>query len=184
MVCNQSCQKCKELTRYGFLPEMEKYFGMYKPNNWWTYTNQSNSINDSIYVYDYSEIIKKDTKQQCIEFPRREFKLSSNFLLSSSEPILGAFFANNKCCEDYFSVSNSNFGVNVKMDEATESNPQNGNVNESLILLDSLNINSFVFKQVICVEGFNSLTYFAPNVGMVKYITNGDTFLIKNWLIQ
>ena len=62
-----SCKKCREpLKSYGFLPEMTKYFGMFKNDNWWVYVNQDGTKQDSIYITDYTEIIRKDQIENCL----------------------------------------------------------------------------------------------------------------------
>lgn len=178
----QSCKKCKDLTYYDFVPEMKQYFGMYKPNNWWVYSNQNNTKFDSLYVYDYNEINQKDTKSNCTEFPVREFKLSANYLFSTNDTIRGVFDNNDKCTISTFYIQNNNSGINLKMERNLDIYPQS--YNQSVVFLDSLLIGSNIYTDVIYVEGFNTKIYFSSTIGIIQYITNSDTFSITNRFVQ
>ncbi len=177
------CGKCKDLTYYGYLPQMEKYFGMYVPDNWWVYYNQDSTKKDSIYVTDFKETIDTDTKDNCIEYPTRDFILNTDFLVDTNSPISGTFNNNSSCCINYFSVGNHDGGITAIMDSNFDSFPRsNTPIPETFI--SNLHINGMNFSEVILFENGSVKIYFAPFIGIVQYLNLPDTFFIDKYYIK
>ena len=179
--CLEVC-KDKDVTAFGYLPEMNKYFGMYKQGNWWVYKNQDSTKTDSIYITDFIERIKKD-KNDCITYPTREFRLNSLFITSGTNILKGEFINNRNCCNNTF-----NCGIVAKMNSKINTRPISGNSNPEL-LFDSLKIGNTTYNNVLLFEANNDYynthvkAFFALYVGIIKYINQTDTFSIKKYRI-
>ena len=181
--CLEVC-KDKDVTAFGYLPEMNKYFGMYKQGNWWVYKNQDSTKTDSIYITDFIERIKKD-KNDCITYPTREFKIHSKFISSNFDTILNGRYVNNKnCCVNHFSCV-----IYAQMNSNINTRPTDGNSNTEL-LFDSVEIGNTTYNNVLLFEANSDYynihvkEFFAPYVGIIKYINQTDTFSIKTYYIQ
>ena len=173
-----SCNKCndKDLTHYGYLPEMNKYFGMYKQGNWWVYKNQDSTKTDSIYITNFKEEIYKDNNQ-CFDYPSRKFKLHSQFLLNGGNSFNGRYMNNQSCCDNEFRLL-----ICVEMNNTINTHPISCGIPE--IIYDSIIISNIKYYNVIYVKAGSVQTYFAPQVGIVRFIDQTDTFSIQTCYIQ
>ncbi len=181
---NPSCdKKCKEVTYNGYLPEMNKYFGMYVPDNWWKYKNQDSTKIDSIYISDFVENPLGILITSCTEFPMQNFTLNSNYLFNSLPPITGYYHSSETCCLNFYGLGNNQIGFQAQMNENTDSHPVSI-VPPSEELIPEIVLNGNTFYNVLYFEHGEAKVFFAPNVGLVRYITNQDTFSIFNYQVQ
>ncbi len=172
------CDRCKDLSYCHYLPEMDKYFGMYVPGNWWVYYNQDSTKIDSIYVNNFEETIQKDFLEECIEFPRREFELFSDYISTTAGPLKVFYTIPLNCSINNF--SSPGLGLYVTMNSDTDDHP-NG---EDEVFLDSIIINGIVYQEVIYFPGSNANLYLGANKGIIAYINNSDTFSLIKYFIQ
>jgi hypothetical protein len=178
--CYRQC-KDKELMSYYYLPTMENYFGVYKPGNWWIYENLSDTVIDCLYVSDYSERTDEIRIPYCYSYPVREFKLNTNHLLQD-ESSIDVNYEHMNCCQDFIGFHSV---LSIHMDGQHDAHPKSStDVGE--ILFDSLSINNISYHDVLYITSTNNIqTYFAPNVGLIRYITpQNDNFSIKNYHIE
>jgi len=178
------CKECKgPLEYHPLLPQMEKYFGVYKPGNYWIYYNQDSTKVDSVYVSDYSEGKVKDNND-CVEFDLVSFKLHSEYL-STQAPIKDGilyvtYSSDYKCCVSEVSIISGEVGIFLEAQENVDT-LIGGVVIQSFQLWDSP---EQTYYEVI---NYHAFVYFAPNVGIVQYISNidnRDTFSLATNFIQ
>ena len=179
--CREKCKDGDELTT-GYSSQMESYFGMYKPGNWWVYKNQDSTKIDSVFITDYSERIERD-KKACIAWPIREFKLHSQFLVVGM-PILNGIYWGHRANTIAFGEISANFDID------NDTYPQIGNSTIPEVFYDSIFVNLIKYNNVVLYQmpisgGADTIKYFlARNVGMIKFSNSSDTFSLKTYHIQ
>jgi len=168
-----SCKRCKDL-KYCEKPEIgEKYFGMYKPNAYWIYTNKDSTIIDSVYITDYKIEKHKNELDECFEYDIITYDLNSMYI--SLKPI-DICYCNSNNCEGSsynFSIKENGFSIEAK----NSSSQLIGNIQ----LTDTFVVpNNKTFNNVFCANNF---IWYAPNCGIVQYITydNSDTLFLKSF---
>lgn len=174
------CDRCKDLSYCHYLPEIDKYFGMYVPGNWWVYYNQDSTKIDSIYVINFEETIQKDFLEECSEFPQREFELFSNYISTTAEPVKGLYLVNANCSTNYLSFKTLGWFLGVSMNSDIDDHP----ISQDEVILDSIIINGIVYQEVIYFPGSNANLYLGANKGIIAYINNSDTFSLIKYFIQ
>lgn len=173
------CGKCKDLTYCGYLPEMDSYFGMYVPGNWWVYYNQDSTKKDSVYVTDFEERIDEDNKDLCVQFPTRSFTLNTKYLFDTSLGLTGFYSNSGNCCHNQFIISTSGKAFGVSM-ECIDTLPKGNNE----IFYDSFEVDMTTYQNVIFFDGLNAKPFFAQGIGIVKFINLSDTFALIKFHIQ
>ena len=168
-----SCKRCKDV-KYCEKPETgERYFGMYKPNAYWIYTNKDSSIVDSVYITNFNIEKHKNELDECFEYDIITYNLNSMFM--SSKPI-NVYYSNKEDCEtSIFESSIRDTGFTIEAKNYSEQLTSDRKIQ----FIDSLIIqNNFSYGNVYCINDF---IWFAPNYGIIQYITydNSDTLFLK-----
>ncbi|MEX0813773.1 MAG: hypothetical protein WD048_16265 [Chitinophagales bacterium] len=189
-----SCQKgsCRGKVdeHYTFPDEMEKYFGVFQPDNYWIYYNQDSSKKDSIYISDFEENIRSSNiKPDCVSWDEKDFVLHSDHLVPNYKAHEVEYTFN--CCNrwkinvgmsgstpmpfqvGWQSISNNNFGYN-------------SDSLDSLFIINSKEINNTVYVEVLSYTAqrplpnfFEGTILFAPNIGIIQFSSDMDTFKIS-----
>jgi hypothetical protein len=169
---NSGCKKCETTTHYDFPAATERYFGMYKMGNWWTYENQDGTKKDSIYFLNFSENEQSDVENNpCVTWQKRNATLKTLYLGSSSEIKF-----------EYEGASNNS--VFFRFYNANDVTIIAGGYSNKIINTDTLNAylqDGKIYSNVIKTK---SKSYFAPNIGLIRWETTIDTFTLKNHHIQ
>ena len=185
-ICHQ-----KKMPFYPLLPIMEKYFGNYKPDNYWIYLNQDSTKRDSIFVSNFEYERMKEPVTLCLELESKIFNLESSYL-SAEKKLDVAYTPKGSCCINSFNITSKaiDFAVYIEGREAVD----------SLMIpagVSGLSINrvyNYILKhnaqlplsEVTIVHRPKGEVVFAPNLGIVQYLTNyyQDTFTLVKYHIQ
>ena len=170
-----SCKQCKEI-RYCEKPKTgEKYFGMYKPNAYWIYTNKDSTIIDSVYITDYIIDRYKDKLDNCIEFDIITYKLNSMYMSSKTINIYYSMKEDCQTCTYESSIRDTGFTI-----ETNNYSEQLTSDREILFIDTLITQNNLNYYNVYCINNF---IWYAPNYGIIQYITydNIDTLFLKSF---
>lgn len=174
---NSGCKKCPTTTHYPFPAATERYFGMYKPGNWWTYENQDGTKKDSIYFTQFFDDIAKDnTSEDCATWQSVEGLLNNNYLSANNTNITflykNPYVGNNKT-ETYVDLS----GYNIEEPITT--------YKDGVFRVDTIYNNyQQSSKTYLSVLKTKYKRYFTPNIGLIRWEIGQDTFTLKNYHIK
>jgi len=159
---------------------METYFSVYKNNNWWVYKNQDSTKTDSVYISDYNEQILKTEKEVCTEHIEKKFNLHSTYYYHAfgyltTNLVEGLYSNTTDGRTNSFSC-----GFHAQMTIGVNTLPTNSSGN----LYDSLIVANKKYFKVIYLEDYPIKTFHAPNVGMIKYVYQTDTFTLRKYHIN
>lgn len=178
----ESCKQCpkrKGLKDYGFLDEMNRYFGMYQTDNWWIYKNNKSTKTDSVFITNFSEVIQKDKQVKCITYPERKFILNTNYINDGQiKELEGEYFNNASCCINYFSCV-----IGAKMDSETDAHPLS-TTNPAELIIDTITVGGSHYHNTILFQNGNSKLLFAPGIGIIRYVNSTDTFNLVKYYIK
>lgn len=181
-----SCNECRgNIEHYDFPEEMEQYFGVFRPGNYWVYYNQDSTKKDSFYISDFEEstgrLLDKD---ECVSWDQREFTLHTTYLNRESK----VFYQTNiNCCEWIF--ESDNYLFRIFYSNGTFSRYYAGiSFTEKI---ESFTINNEIYKNVLFQKSqFEDVVnnpvslYIAPNIGVIKFTTNIDTFTLSKYRLR
>lgn len=177
VLLNSGCKKCETTTHYDFPAATERYFGMYKMGNWWTYENQDGTKKDSIYLIELRDETLQDVEQNdCITWRSKSGRIKNNYLQNKVN--LYDSYSN-----FYYSASKYNF---ISFELSSVGTPEylaNYDVNRfsNVDILSVFNSNNQNYNNVLKTK-LNR--YFAPNIGLIRWETTTDTFTLKLHHIQ
>ncbi|MFT5970070.1 MAG: hypothetical protein ACI8ZO_000575 [Flavobacteriales bacterium] len=177
-----ACYECRNYDNCTPLPEvMESYFKVFKEGNWWTYSNQDQSKSDSIYITDFSKrTVKKNVL--CSKYEQIVFQLHSKVL--TIEPEVPVTYSNGSKCDESYIIAKAspatlgdviflvNYIDNVLSAEIIDSITVRGNTYKNTLKSSSVN------------EADTITTYFAPEIGLIRWEIQQDTFSITNYHIE
>ncbi|MEX0813770.1 MAG: hypothetical protein WD048_16250 [Chitinophagales bacterium] len=194
VVILNSCNKCRgDIEHFTFPEEMEKYFGVFQPGNYWVYYNQDSSKKDSMYISDFEE--KKVTvneelppKSDCHSYNEKHFKLHTQYLTRgyNVHEVKYTFY----CCDRWTFDTNISGQAPRPFEIIAKKTSNNSYVfNSSMDTISSLTINNTEFNDVLRysakypfhTQNIESLVFFAPNIGIVQYFNGLDTFKISKY---
>lgn len=189
VIITQSCLKCRDIEKC-HLPETgERYFGNYKPGNYWVYYNQDMTKKDSVYVIDYKVTREKYSKHPCIEFDKIEARLQSDFIFDQNSNSLdfnkkyNYSSSNGGGCNKrgYLFITNY-FKTNIYSSFDIDTLSSSGSYNQ-IKRVGSLEIISQRYDNVVLYQDYLWLT---PKVGVIQYINENktDTFYLHETNIQ
>lgn len=178
-----SCYECKKI-KYCPLPPMgEKYFHAYKENSYWIYYNTDTTKVDSVYLFEYQFRRMTDNTEECYEWDDATFILESNYL--SDEKIEGIYGNNGHCEKSNFFLNNlPNKNDPISLDSESNSNFfSSGDLSSQIEQIDTFRLRmdfNFIYLEVI---NYNDRYWFAPEVGLIQYISydDQDTFYIHKY---
>jgi hypothetical protein len=182
-----SCGKCKDkdMDSFGYTPQMESYFGVYKNGNWWVYKNQDSTKTDSIYVTDFNEEQLED-RTVCVKYPHRKFNVHSAFLNDSFTVFNCEYNGDGTCCGNY--IDCGYLGARVNKDNSIRPIGISQSVQD--FFYDTLSVNNKLYRNVIYfITPYSTTskkikTYNSPNIGIIKYINTLDTFVLRKYHLQ
>jgi hypothetical protein len=156
---------------------METYFSVYNNDNWWIYKNQDSTKTDSVFVTDFNQQIVRTEKEICTEHIEKKFNLHSTYYYHAfgyltSNLVNGLYTNTTDGHTDDISC-----GFHAHMSNGVDALPTNSNG----ILYDSLLVGNRKYFKVIYLEDYPIKTFHAPNVGMLKYIYQTDTFTLRKY---
>jgi len=164
---------------------MEKYFGVYKPGNYWIYYNQDSSKNDSIYISDYEESQWSDMTI-CQKWDYRSYSINSEYL--SADKILNTEYSSEgKCCITRVTITSSDRVVYLRAEEDTITSDDVIGINIKIITLHLWpNLPDTLHEVVEYNDATNRLIYIAPELGIVRFVAYDiqDTFSLVKRHIQ
>ena len=180
MLSSISCRECPNYDIVEFQPAMYKYFGMYKPGNWWTYENADGSLNDSLYVYGFKEF-RQNYIPNCINFPTREVKVRTLHMVPGKSSF-GIHYTNNS--QPYVDYLDAHPIWAATINGKSDTHPrESGHAAHPVVVFDTITMAGVLYNDVLRFsyqDGYT--TYFAPNVGLVRLINlSNDTFTIKDF---
>ncbi len=181
----------RKVPSYPLLPQMERYFGNYKLDNYWIYLNQDSTKRDSIFVSNY--YYSKDKNSiLCIELEYKSFMLESQYL-SAEKKLDVEYYADKGCCVNEFDITSKaiDFALFIEGKKEVDSLAIPGGVT-ALSINRAYNFTlpynpQLVLPEVTIVHRPNAgRVVFAPDIGIVQYITNyyQDTFTLVKYHIQ
>jgi len=192
------CGKEKCINYHPIPPELDEYFGVYKPNNWWVYTNATRTKRDSVFIknyklYDNPNVYIAGGGTECGE--SRYFDLINTFL--STSEIKAGYIRYIKYDENFilFSTAKGSFQNNSigffyfdkQSHEIKSSCCESSYIDADLQKTlnenrkDSILLNDTWYKDVLIGSNDNiSFYYYQKGIGLVGWQTPTDTFnLIK-----
>ncbi len=183
-----ACHKCSDskLTHYGYLPQMENYFGMYKNGNWWKYKNQDFTKTDSVYITNFKEVIKRESQVGCCDYPYREITVNSQFMLTGTTSLPGVYNTDGCTYVNYIS-----FLCSATMNGNYDTRPKGTHIPE--VFYDSIIVSNVKYRNVIYFKSasanvngtYDTLkTFFAPSIGIIRFINHTDTLSLTTYHIQ
>ncbi len=181
----------RKVPSYPLLPQMERYFGNYKPDNYWIYLNQDSTKRDSVFVSNYY-YTKSKNLLLCIELESKEFTLVSQYL-SAQKNLDVRYLPHNGYSINNFEITSKaiDFAIFIEGKKEVDSLAIPGGVT-GLSINRAYNFTlpynpQLVLPEVTIVHRPNAgRVVFAPDVGIVQYITNyyQDTFTLVKYHIQ
>ena len=158
---------------------MEEYFGVYKEDNWWVYTNANRSKKDSIYPQSYFSTTLRN-RTTCLETHHRKFTLS-NMHLTEGNPTQVLYESYETGIEFRWEVVNQLLPdfIYVQNTDTIISTPSFPGSNR----LDSVILNNTTYYQILIGRYGSTTYYFAKNKGLVGWSTALDTFNLVNFKI-
>jgi|GEM_PF-2384492 len=183
LVLMQSCGKnCKpdEFIQVTYEANMEKYFDVYKSGNWWLYTNTAGLV-DSVYVTDYSYYTPGAINiKPCLSQPLQRMNLITERMSLSGEieisySALRTFTT--------FRLSAQGGGVWVHFNTS-----ESYNSSGSISFIPTQTINGIEYSDLLRIDNglianseyITQTVVFAPDYGLVQFITPNDTFSLSN----
>lgn len=175
-----SCGDCDDPEFIDYQEYIENYFEVYKQGSYFLYLNRDGTKSDSIYISEYGEGTRID-KVLCVETPYRVFTLNSDYLSLGKKICCnyenGSFNATSSCALAYDRDWNI-YGINNQDTLIIDiiNNPAPGKIDSFQAWPDT---GQTIFDVWVYDSGQGAI-YFAPNIGIVQYITpnNTDTFTI------
>lgn len=170
--CGKQCRESK-MARRDFHPVPHAYFSAFRPGNWWV-LNTSTGMRDSVWINDYKE---EDilSFEACFKYPERRFQIMAELIPLMSDAIYSSTF------EMTFFSMNGDFSV------AYDGGGMIANPRVSL--MDTLITGATVHANVLRIDALEPNTplrtlHFAQGRGLVRIVTESDTFNLLNSHVQ
>jgi hypothetical protein len=187
-------RKCDSYIDRPLKGKIEEYFGVYKPANWWVYSNRTGTKKDSQYVADYEEIFSNN-KTSCERTQQRTFAIVNSQL--PGRPPLYAYgdslYLVYKREGNIISVySIIPFGTNSRTasfsqfyyfldTDSIKSTLYSGSFVKNTF--DSISLNSSKYYSILIGNDGSTTFYLAKNRGLVGWGNSLDTFNLVNFKI-
>lgn len=151
--------------------EIDSFFIVYKPTNWWVYKNKNNSV-DSIYVSNYTKQLEKNTEIGCGYYEVIRGQLNSTFFLLPNDSV-------NKIA--YWALPNNESWFKYEGSEKTSKSFRNSSILSKqlqLYSIDSISLNGVVYFDILTSKTTipNVSMFFSKKIGLVGWSTISDTF--------
>lgn len=182
----QSCGKpqCKNEFTKDIDSNFLLYFGKYKPNNWWVYENATKSKRDSIFIDE--SVIK------FYDLPQPNNTAATDCERTISGKLTFTAFGNiPEKFDDNFKISSSELLINGADIMLTLSDDKKNIVNKlgSLTKIDSFYLlPNKLYLNIWKIENNsfdnNRSIYVAPNVGIIRFESKTDTFILSQFKIN
>jgi hypothetical protein len=184
--CGKPCFSSNEV-HIETVPIMN-YFNVYKPSNWWVYSNTDHSKKDSIYVHDFKESITYRAKT-CVTDSNRLMKLSSTEFLKNKFPGDLALLIKSTVYKELLIFFTDQYSTVTPLTDARYPFTKDPILSiASYIFLDSIVLNSVTYQKILVLDGHNfDKYYFAENLGLVGWRSNTNsntTFNLVNYKIN
>ncbi|HBF87516.1 MAG TPA: hypothetical protein DDX39_02650 [Bacteroidales bacterium] len=162
------------------MPETgEKYFSVFKDGNYWIYYNKNLTKKDSVYISNYENNKGKDRQEYCREWDEISFTMFSNYI--GEKDSANAQYNNNMECEGGRFIISGIASYLIRMASTYDSDTLISGTTIPIFYLNS--DSSLQYKDVVF---HNSKYWFAPNVGLIQYVSfeNLDTFYLHEYYIK
>lgn len=176
---------CNQQEHFKISEEFVDYFGNAKDGSWWSFINSSDSTIDSIYLSDYSVTREfSNASHQGDSYMKIQYNLISSTVNNRASVGIDRYQTNyfnfmpiSGDSPDFFNTfpityyQNENFSL------------QDACSSCGIKLLDSYQLNSFEFNDVLKVWRLRDSFYFAPKVGLIKYTLDGVDYNLTDYSI-
>lgn len=182
-----SCRHCSSIGNITIPYYMNEYFSVYYPGSYFIFLNQDSTKRDSIYVTNYDTSAIVDSRVRCLRWSQSVFTINSQYL--SSDKMVNVKIS-------YPLGSSSPFcsfsGMSVSEDRVwnfyAKANTDTFYINRNpLTILNRImfyklwnNPQYTVVEVTPWYQNGQGTVYFAPQTGIVKYVTNDlkDSFTL------
>jgi hypothetical protein len=181
--CNRKCDPYEEKRLTG---KIENYFGVYKLDNWWIYSNQALTKRDSVYITNFNEAFDHN-RTVCEKIEERQFKIVNKFL-TDGNPLFVIYRAGGNAIHVNFSFDQGQtqsagfpqFTYFLDTDTiASFPSPDNPGIN----IADSISLNGTKYYNILIGKERTNTFYFAKEKGLVGWGTILDTFNLIDFKI-